>query len=221
MAQVSNARASGTTKRVSTARSKKDDTGTARAEESQGSRAPSAAEAGGKEVNTETLPTNVGYLYRAQTDWEHNPPYQRPGGQWGKKQKQKFIDSLLNNFPVPPIYLHKVGRSGRTVIDGKQRLETIREFINGDFFLADDFTLLDRADRIGSAPRAGESYGDFTSAWKEQLLSYTIPVIEVSFSDDDDAWALVRQIFLRLNSGTKVKQTHIAKVREQLIAGAA
>lgn len=172
-------------------------------------------------MRIETVPSGIDYLYRAQGGWNHNPPYQRPGGQWGRAQKQRFIDSLLNNFPVPPIYLHHVGPTARTVIDGKQRLETIREFINGDFALANDFSLVDRVGRIESAPRGGETYDQFTPAWKTQLLSYSIPVVEVSFGVDDDAWALVREIFLRLNSGTKMKREHIAKVREQLMVGAA
>ena len=168
-------------------------------------------------MDIQTMPSGVDYLYRAQAGWDHNPPYQRPGGQWGKKQKQRFIDSLLNNFPVPPIYLHKVAGSF-AVVDGKQRLETIREFIEGAFDLSPDFVLLEKYARTESAPRGGEGWVNFTPEWKTQMLAYTIPVVEVSFANDEDADALVRQIFLRLNSGTKMKREHIAKVREQIRA---
>jgi hypothetical protein len=171
-------------------------------------------------MKTETVLTGMDYLYRAQADWDHNPPYQRPGGQWGLKQKQKFIDSLLNNFPVPPIYLHRNGRSC-AVIDGKQRLETIREFIDGKFQLASDFALLEAVGREDSAPRRGDGYASFTPAWRAQLLSYTFAVVEVSFGNHENASALVRQIFLRLNSGTKIAKRHMQEVRSQLMAGVA
>ena len=166
-------------------------------------------------MNIQTIPSSVDYLYRRQANWDHNPPYQRPGGQWGLRQKQRFIDSLLNNFPVPPIYLHK-DRSSCAVVDGKQRLETIREFIDGVFPLAKDFELLERSERLSSAPRPGDYWSDFSPAWRTELLGYTVPMVEVSFASPDNTDALVRQIFLRLNSGTKMKREHLEKVKQQL-----
>jgi hypothetical protein len=166
-----------------------------------------------------TLPATVGWLYKAQREWDHHPPYQRPGGEWRLAQKQRFIDSLLNNFAIPTIYLHRlpVG-SARScaVIDGKQRLETIREFIDGRFVLAPDFSLLDRSDRTGSAPRPGERYADLTGAWRNELLGQVIAVEEIEFADNESAETLVRELFLRLNSGTRVARAHLDRVRREL-----
>lgn len=167
-------------------------------------------------MHIDTLPTGVGYLYSAQKSWDHNPTYQRPGGQWDIRQKQKFIDSILNNFPVPPIYLHKTGTYA--VIDGKQRLETIREFIDGKFDLALDFVLMEKIDRDGGAPLPGDGWQEFTDKWRTHVLSYNIPVVEVAFANDENAEALVRQIFLRLNSGTKISFKHMEQVLSQLKA---
>lgn len=162
-------------------------------------------------MHSETISGTVGWLYRAQAGWDQDPPYQRPGGQWRLRQKQRLIDSLLNRLPVPPIYLHRY-RGGAAVIDGKQRLETLREFIDGRFTLAADFRLLDGPDRVGSAPRGGEGYDAFTPDWRSELLGYAIPVVEISFARDEEAEPLVREIFLRLNAGTKVPRAHLARV---------
>jgi hypothetical protein len=166
-----------------------------------------------------TLPATVDWLYAAQREWDQDPPYQRPGGQWRLAQKQRFIDSLLNNFAVPPIYLHRLPKGSAhrcSVIDGKQRLETIREFIDGRFALAPDFALLERSDRTDSAPRPGERYGDFTETWRSELLGQVIGVEEIEFAADENAEALVREIFLRLNSGTPMRREQLERVRRQL-----
>ena len=78
-----------------------------------------------------------------------DPPYQRAGGVWNIEKKQLLIDSLLNDFDIPKIYFHSYTRNQETnsefshsVIDGRQRLEAIWEFIEGRFSLASDFIYL-------------------------------------------------------------------------------
>jgi hypothetical protein len=77
---------------------------------------------------------------RGQLDLD--PPYQRRGV-WTAKDRRFFIDTILNNYPAPPIFLHKTmdenGRATYHVVDGKQRLQTIIEFNNGNIRIPDDF----------------------------------------------------------------------------------
>lgn len=61
------------------------------------------------------------------------PDFQR-GYVWTKKQADGFIESLLLGLPVPGIFLSTDrATSRRFVIDGGQRLRTIRAFMDGDF----------------------------------------------------------------------------------------
>ena len=57
-----------------------------------------------------------------------DPPYQRRSV-WSPRDKRYFIDTILNDYPAPPIFLHKTidetGHSTYHVVDGKQRLQTI------------------------------------------------------------------------------------------------
>jgi hypothetical protein len=66
-----------------------------------------------------------------------DPPYQRGGEVWSPEFKNYFIDTILKGFPSPAIFLNvETKPDGRTtyhVVDGKQRLTTIFEFIRGDF----------------------------------------------------------------------------------------
>lgn len=64
-----------------------------------------------------------------------DPPYQRDFNVWNGEQKSFLIDTILKNFPIPPIFLEQkinsdTGVTTYDVIDGKQRLSTIVDFIN-------------------------------------------------------------------------------------------
>ena len=76
---------------------------------------------------------------------DDDPPYQRRGDLWSLGQRQRFIDSLLNGYDVPKLYLHDLrGREPTkvyAVVDGKQRLHAIWAYLDDGFPLAADFRL--------------------------------------------------------------------------------
>lgn len=63
-----------------------------------------------------------------------NPDFQR-NLVWKAGQKCKFIESILMNLPIPPIYLKKDSDGKFIVVDGLQRTTALREFFNNDFAL--------------------------------------------------------------------------------------
>ncbi|MEU8102202.1 DUF262 domain-containing protein [Nonomuraea muscovyensis] len=62
------------------------------------------------------------------------PTYQRRL-RWNNKKKSLLIESFLLNIPVPPIFLFERDYNEYEVIDGRQRLESIHGFLDGDFSL--------------------------------------------------------------------------------------
>jgi hypothetical protein len=76
-----------------------------------------------------------------------NPRYQRESGVWSTAKQQLLIDSLLNDYDIPKVYLHDLqdeyeahrSQFKFAVIDGKQRLHAIWRFLSSEFPLADDF----------------------------------------------------------------------------------
>lgn len=107
-------------------------------------------------------------LYRLKDRIEMNPVYQREGDIWNSDKRQLLIDTIVNQFDVPKIYLHKfsqpVEQDGNTyefaVIDGKQRLTTIWAFIDGKFPLASDFSYLRSEANNASIDASGLTYAD-------------------------------------------------------------
>ena len=81
---------------------------------------------------------------------DFDPPYQRRGGLWSKKDKAFLIDSILNEYDIPKVYIadftlrpSSLNTTSRhyAVIDGKQRFEAISDFIEGRITLTSDFVL--------------------------------------------------------------------------------
>jgi hypothetical protein len=54
---------------------------------------------------------------------------------WTKAQASRLIESLILQCPIPVIYLSQEGDERLSVIDGNQRLQSIRKFLNNDFEL--------------------------------------------------------------------------------------
>jgi len=60
---------------------------------------------------------------------ELNPDFQRKGGIWQIKEKSRLIESLLLNIPLPVFYVAADKDDNWIVVDGLQRLTTLKEYI--------------------------------------------------------------------------------------------
>ncbi|WP_298557237.1 DUF262 domain-containing protein [uncultured Aliiroseovarius sp.] len=81
----------------------------------------------GVDYPVETLVT------RMQKELFYIPHFQRQYV-WSRNQASRFIESLLLGLPVPGIFLFKEADTGKhLVIDGQQRLKSLRYFVDGLF----------------------------------------------------------------------------------------
>lgn len=67
---------------------------------------------------------------------ELNPGYQRRRVWKDNKRKSLLIESLMLRIPIPAFYFYENEDGQYQVIDGQQRLTTIKEFVNGEFRLS-------------------------------------------------------------------------------------
>lgn len=66
---------------------------------------------------------------------ELNPGYQRRRVWKDNKRKSLLIESLMLRIPIPAFYFYENEDGQYQVIDGQQRLTTIKEFVSGEFRL--------------------------------------------------------------------------------------
>ena len=60
------------------------------------------------------------------------PSYQRRH-RWDTKKRSQLIESLLLNIPIPPIFLFENDYNQYEIMDGRQRLEAIKGFLDNDY----------------------------------------------------------------------------------------
>ncbi len=146
------------------------------------------------------------YQNRHKIDME--PTYQRHGSLWGKEKKGRLIDSILNDYDMPKIYLAdfnylktKLNEKSKpfAVIDGKQRLETIFEFFEGKLELPADFKYLPEP----ALKLAGMNYRDMKRHHPKIAgkIEQHIPSVMSVVGDDEDR---IDELFVRLNSGLAI-----------------
>jgi hypothetical protein len=116
------------------------------------------------------------------------PPYQRESAVWAPEKQQLFLDSLFNKLDTPKIYLHDLlGKDPRfkfAIIDRKQRLSTIWDFLDNKLQLADDFTVFDDEGRV--PPKGGAKFPSLSSDWQEIFKSRGLDVVLVQNADEED-----------------------------------
>lgn len=137
-------------------------------------------------------------------DFHH--PIQRQSGQWDgdKLKKSLLIHSILANYPVPPIYCLKEPINEKefsySVLDGKQRLTTIFDYIDGRYPLDEETPSVVIDDLAYEL--ANKYFTDLDIECQQELLRFKFTIYGFEDADDD----LIEEIFYRLNNSTPLSK---------------
>lgn len=126
-----------------------------------------------------------------------NPNFQRRDA-WTDQDKSRLIESLMLNIPVPPIILaeSKTKRNTYIVIDGKQRLLSIRRFYGS----SEDFKPLKLSGLTVLKDLNGKTRGQIGEDRLRDFDNQTIRTIVIKNWPDE---SFLYTVFLRLNTGSK------------------
>lgn len=111
-------------------------------------------------------------------------PYFQRNLVWRDAHKRDFIDTILRGYPFPQIFLARgpidldTMMASQAVVDGQQRLNTIREFVHNKLSVD------------------GRHFGDLDPKKKEEFLKYEVAVIDFDLEAGDER---LKDIFHRLN----------------------
>ncbi|WP_448215107.1 DUF262 domain-containing protein [Endozoicomonas sp. 2B-B] len=150
-----------------------------------------------RETNTITV-ANFWESYLLKK-YNFDPAYQRDSV-WSDEKQSFFIDSLLKNFPIPPIFLHQkidddTGKTKYDVIDGKQRLTSIVRFLKNEIPASDEFENTPFYDeKIAGVYFRDLDEKDLTE-YKKRFWRYVVPIEYIDTSDKE----VIDNIFDRLN----------------------
>jgi hypothetical protein len=128
-----------------------------------------------------------------------DPAYQRRNV-WQVKAKSRFIESLLLGIPIPQILLaSKTGQKNSfLVLDGKQRLSTIREFLDGYYSDGKIFKLKGLRILKSLENKTWTDLEKFED-WADRLSNEPIRTTVLRGWENE---SVLYEIFYRLNSGS-------------------
>jgi hypothetical protein len=119
---------------------------------------------------------------------------------WDRREASRFIDSLLLGLPVPSIFLAQAKDEKLLIIDGYQRIMTVRDFVRGIFSRDEKAFALSRTERINSRWR-GKQFSELTDAEQRRIRNTTIHAIIFAQQKEpqtDDTSLF--QVFERINT---------------------
>lgn len=171
----------------------------------------------GKLVISSHQPKTLIWWYGRRDSIDFSPPYQRKGRLWSSQDKAFLIDTIINGFDVPKLYLadFQYGHSSLNekklayaIIDGKQRLEAVFDFFDGSLVLNSDFVFRnDPSLKLG-----GLSLRDLRRSHRhvaDEFENASFDIMSVFAEDERD----VNELFVRLN---KSKPLTGAEVRNAI-----
>lgn len=149
---------------------------------------------------------NLKSMYDGKNTLQMDHAIQRQSGQWDgdRLKKSLLIHSILANYPVPPIYCLKEAVNEKdysySILDGKQRLTTTFDYIDGRYPLdaeTPSVVIDDAAYEIG-----GKYFTDLDTECQQEILRFKFTIYGFENADDD----LIEEIFFRLNNSTPLSK---------------
>lgn len=133
---------------------------------------------------------------------------QRPEGQWNRKQKTDLIDSLLRHYPINPTYAIVEEDGTLSVIDGVQRLSTIRDYIGNIFALSKDMNAV--VVNGEEKDLSGLKFDKLDEDVKSEILNAELQIYRMTDCTETD----IREMFRRQNAGKPLNSKLLRVVHE-------
>lgn len=134
---------------------------------------------------------------------DYHPYFQRKYV-WDNEKASYFIESILLGTEIPPIVLFDNGTKNE-VIDGRQRYETIKRFLDNSF-------ALDIKGLKALTNCSGKYYKDLSEKMRNEFIDTKIRVLQFSIVNEpalslDKEDKIKKEIFKRYNSGIVALKT--------------
>lgn len=136
------------------------------------------------------------------------PEYQRRGGIWSDHDQSLLIDSIINDYDIPKLYVAdfstmasplNTDRKRFAVVDGKQRLEALFRFFGDTLPLAKGTTLVEPP----HTDLSGLYFSDIEHLYptiSSKISEYPLAVMHIV----TDEMGRINELFVRLNRGSNL-----------------
>jgi uncharacterized protein with ParB-like and HNH nuclease domain len=136
-------------------------------------------------------------------DFKIDRNYQREEA-WESLDKKWLIDTIFRNLPIPLIFIHKKDNI-KWIVDGQQRLTTIKKFTE------DNFELDEKVSKdIIIANNGKKKFTELKPEYREHFNRYQLPIVDLEEYKDEE----IRSIYRRLQRGKPLNIAEILNASE-------
>ncbi len=125
---------------------------------------------------------------------------------WERSRKSELIHSIIEGYPIPPFYAKRVDGKTYDFLDGKQRINALTGYINGEYALTGiaDVT----TDSGETIDINGKYFNDLPEDIQDRIKDYHLVVYYYEDITPDE----IRILFRKLNNGKPLstKERNIA-----------
>lgn len=145
-----------------------------------------------QKINIKIVPLTIGQLVdKLQYEEVKIPEYQRKSGLWDAKRKSRFIESLMLRLPIPLFYFDERELDIWWVVDGLQRVTTIKEFVLDKKFKLSNLEFLKKLNGLG--------WDDLERNYQRNINQSQITI---NLIQKDTPEKVKHNIFRRINQGS-------------------
>lgn len=136
---------------------------------------------------------------------------------WDRKRQSLLIESILRGFPIPAIYTvrtnedapapAKKGSKVFDLLDGKQRTEALRAYLNDEFELQGISMVEDEDGQLVDIE--GKKFSELSESMQDIINTFTFNVYYFSDTSEEE----IAEIMYRLNNGRTLTGTEQARIR--------
>ena len=137
---------------------------------------------------------------------------------WDNKRKSLLIHSFIEGYPVPPFYAVKTETGAYDMLDGRQRGETIRTFLNNEFALTEldevetEETIQEEGKTqsiIKNIDITGKTFSELPEDIQDRIKDYSLTIYFFQDISDEE----ITELFFRLNNGKALSSIELTRVK--------
>jgi hypothetical protein len=131
---------------------------------------------------------------------------------WDQKRKSLLIHSMIEGYPIPAFYAAKDDNGNYSMLDGKQRSDAIKGFLNNEYELHEDTPeiTLDSGyiDNI-----SGMIFDNLSEDIQDRIKDYSLTIYYFEGITDEE----INEMFFRLNNGKPLSAIELTRVKAKSI----